>query len=385
SQDDQHVLSLWTDLCSIFNSNKDLAFLDISESFLTTSSVRILCDQITSATCNLQKVILKNISPADAYRDFCQTFSGHETLTHLTLHGNDRDNVLPSLCEVLRHPGCRLQYLRLVSCSATAEQWVELSAALEATRTLTCLNLSATELLDEGAKLLFTAARHPKCSLQRLSLENCHLTEACCRKLASVLIVSQKLTHLCLAKNALGDTGVKLLCEGLSYPECQLQTLVLWCCNITNNGCGQLSKLLQQQSSLTHLDLGLNRIGITGLSFLCEALKDPLCHLRYLWLRGCFITPFSCADLASALSSNRSLVLLDLSQNFLGSSGITTLCEALRHQSGPLQTLRLKIDKSDAEIQKLLKEIKESNPQLTIDGDTRDPGGKRPSSLDFVF
>ena len=64
-------------------------------------------------------------------------------------------------------------------------------------------------------------------------LENCHLTEAYCKDLSSALIVNQRLTHLYLAKNALGDRGVKLLCEGLSYPECRLQALVLspcWLC-----------------------------------------------------------------------------------------------------------------------------------------------------------
>uniref|UniRef100_A0A8C4MSB6 Uncharacterized protein n=1 Tax=Equus asinus asinus TaxID=83772 RepID=A0A8C4MSB6_EQUAS len=38
-------------------------------------------------------------------------------------------------------------------------------------------------------------------------LENCHLTEASCKELSSALIVNQRLTHLCLAKNALGDGG----------------------------------------------------------------------------------------------------------------------------------------------------------------------------------
>jgi len=57
----------------------------------------------------------------------------------------------------------------------------------------------------------------------------------------------------------------------------------LWCCNITSDGCIHLSTLLQQNSSLTHLDLGLNHIGIIGLKFLCEALKKPLCKLRCLW------------------------------------------------------------------------------------------------------
>ena len=46
---------------------------------------------------------------------------------------------------------------------------------------------------------------------------------------------------------------------------------------------------------------------------------------------------------------------------------------------------RLKIDESDAQIQKLLREMKESNPQLTIESDHRDPKDNRPSSHDFIF
>lgn len=57
---------------------------------------------------------LKNVSPADAYQKFCIIFRGYETLTHLTLQGNDQNNMLPPLCEVLRHPKCNLKYLRYV-------------------------------------------------------------------------------------------------------------------------------------------------------------------------------------------------------------------------------------------------------------------------------
>ncbi|XP_039713097.1 NACHT, LRR and PYD domains-containing protein 2 [Pteropus medius] len=385
SKNDQHMLPFWVDLCSMFGSNKNLMFLDISQSFLSTSSVRILYEKIASATHNLQKVVLKNISPADAYQKFCIIFRGHKTLTHLTLQGNDQNNMLPSLCEVLRHPKCNLKYLRLVSCSATTQQWADLSSSLEMNQSLICLNLMANELLDEGAKLLYMTLRHPKCFLQRLLLEDCDLTGAYCKELSSALIVNQRLTHLCLAKNALGNHGVKLLCEGLSYPECQLQTLVLYYCNITSDGCVNLSVLLQQNSNLTHLDLGLNHIGITGLKFLCESLKTPLCNLRCLWLWGCAITPLSCADLSSALSSNQNLITLDLGQNSLGYSGVKMLCDALKRQSCPLRTLRLKIDKSDAQLQRLLEEIKESNPHLTIERDNQDPKNKRPSSHDFIF
>ncbi|XP_025230474.1 NACHT, LRR and PYD domains-containing protein 2 isoform X4 [Theropithecus gelada] len=328
SQDDQDMLPFWTDLCSIFGSNKDLMSLEINNSFLSASLVKILCEQIASDNCHLQRVVFKNVFPADAHRNLCLALRGHKTVTHLTLQGTDQKDVLPALCEVLRHPECNLRYFGLVSCSATTQQWADLSLALEANRSLMCVNLSDNELLDEGAKLLYTTLRHPKCFLQRLSLENCRLTEANCKDLAAVLVVSRELTHLCLAKNSLKDTGVKFLCEGLSYPECKLQALVLWNCDITSDGCCSLAKLLQEKSSLSCLDLGLNHIGVTGVKVLCEALSKPLCNLRCLWLWG--------------------------------------------------------YDFND-ELHKLLEEIEENNPQLIIDTEKHDPRKKRPSAHDFMI
>lgn len=58
---------------------------------------------------------LRNISPMDAYQNICAHLGGYETLTHLTLEGNDQNDVLPTLCEILRHPKCNLQYLRYSS------------------------------------------------------------------------------------------------------------------------------------------------------------------------------------------------------------------------------------------------------------------------------
>lgn len=46
-------------------------------------------------------------------------FGGHKTLTHLTLQGNDQNDMLPPLCEVLRNPKCNLKYLRYISLTIT--------------------------------------------------------------------------------------------------------------------------------------------------------------------------------------------------------------------------------------------------------------------------
>ncbi|KAF6078829.1 NLR family pyrin domain containing 7 [Phyllostomus discolor] len=383
-QHDHHALHLWTDLCSVFSSNENLSSLDVSQSVLSPSSVRILCEQITRTTCHLQKVVIKNVSPVDAYGDFCLAFIGKKTLTHLTLEGGAHSNtmLLLLLCEALKHRTCNLRYLRLGSCCDILPQWDEFSLALRINQSLQFLDLTASELWDEGVKLLCATLRHPKCFLQRLSLEKCHLTGACCKELSSALIVNQRLTHLCLAKNDLGDGGVQLLCEGLSYPDCQLQTLVLYQCNITRRGCKHIARLLQGDSCLTHLDLGLNPIA-TGLQFLCEALKKPDCNLKCLGLCGCSIPSCCCQDLASALTSNQKLEALDLGQNTLGQGGITVLLEALRQSPSPLMTLRLKMDESSGVIQKLLQELKDSNPKLTIN--SQNARVTRSSYGDFLF
>uniref|UniRef100_A0A8C9PUJ3 NACHT domain-containing protein n=1 Tax=Spermophilus dauricus TaxID=99837 RepID=A0A8C9PUJ3_SPEDA len=372
-------LCLWMDLCSVV-SNKNLRALDISRSFLSEPAVRLLCDCMTHISCRLQTV---TIFPETAYQDLCLALVGKTTLTHLTLGGSvlEAQMLMLLLGETLKHNRCRLQCLRLGLCSAPTLHWSYLFLTLQFNHSLTCLDLSDSQLLDGGAKLLCAGLRHPTCPVQRLSLENCQLTEACCKEVSVTLVVSQKLTHLCLAKNDLGDNGVETLCEGLRYPYCRLQALVLRDCNVGKRGCRQLSTLLRDNWSLTHLDLGLNPIA-AGLWFLCDALRNPNFHLKYLGLWGCSLTPLHCGELASALVSNQTLETLDLGQNALGLSGVTVLLEALRDSSGPLRTLRLKMDAWNTKVQEVLREVKESNPGLTLDSAM---GTKAPSCCQFFF
>ncbi|XP_028630938.1 NACHT, LRR and PYD domains-containing protein 2 [Grammomys surdaster] len=385
SQGERHMLTFWTDFCDTFNSNEKLVFLDIHDSFLNSSSVEILCEKLLSASCCLQKVVLRNISPDDAYEKLCLVFNGYETISHLTLQGGKLDSTLHSLCEVLKNAACNLKFLSLGSCSTTAQKWDDFFLALKVNESLIYLDLTDNNLLDKGTKLLCKTWKQPKCILQRVSLENCNLSEDCCKDLSSILMVSQTLTHLSLARNELGDNGVKNLCESLSYPECKLQTLVLWSCNITSNGCVHLSKMLRQTQSLKHLDLGLNHIGATGAKFLCDALKNPKSKLQSLWLCGCFISPSNCQDFSETLRSNKSLNTLDLSQNTMGTDAVKTFCEALKLKICPLQTLRLKFDDTNPSIQKLIQEMKESHPQLSITSDQVDPKKKGPSFPHFIF
>uniref|UniRef100_A0AAQ4QKB2 NACHT domain-containing protein n=1 Tax=Gasterosteus aculeatus aculeatus TaxID=481459 RepID=A0AAQ4QKB2_GASAC len=113
-------------------------------------------------------------------------------------------------------------------------------------------------------------------------------------------------------------------------------------CNLSKRSCEALSSVLSSQSSsLRELDLSNNNLQDSGLKLLCVGLESPRCDLKTLRLSGCLITEEGCSSLASALSSNPShLRELDLSYNHPGGSGVKLLSAGREDPQWRLETLR---------------------------------------------
>ncbi|XP_069325595.1 NACHT, LRR and PYD domains-containing protein 14 isoform X2 [Eulemur rufifrons] len=341
--DGDHITHCWQDLCSVLHTNEYLTELDLSHSYLDKLAMKIFCQDIRHPKCKLQKLLLRSVTfPVNGCQDISSCLIHNQNLLHLDLKGSDvGDNGVNSLCEVLKYPECKLQKLRLESCNLTVVCCLNISKALIRSQSLIFLNLSTNNLLDDGVKQLCEALRHPKCYLQRLSLESCGLTEAGCEDLSLALISNKRLTHLCLADNALGDGGVKIMSDVLQHPECTLQSLVLRRCHFTSLSSEYLSACLLHNKSLIHLDLGSNWLQDDGAKLLCDVFRHPSCNLQDLELMGCVLTSACCLDLASVILSNANLCSLDLGNNDLQDDGVKILCAALRHPDCNIQRLGL--------------------------------------------
>ncbi|KAG1934185.1 NACHT, LRR and PYD domains-containing protein 12-like [Pimephales promelas] len=207
------------------------------------------------------------------------------------------------------------------------------------------LDMSDNDLHDSGVKLLSDGLKSPNCQLKTLRLANCNLTDQCCEiSLASVLQSSNShLTELDMSGNELYDSGVKLLSDGLKSPNCQLKTLRLKDCYLTDQCCEFVVSLLQSSNSrLIELDMSGNELHDSGVKLLSDGLKSPNCQLKILGLVGCKLTDQCCKDVSSVLqSSNSRLKELDMSVNCLCDSGVELLCVGLKSPNCRLDILRL--------------------------------------------
>ncbi|XP_045579003.1 NACHT, LRR and PYD domains-containing protein 3 isoform X2 [Salmo salar] len=218
-------------------------------------------------------------------------------------------------------------------CKLTYESCETLTSALADTKLpLRELDLSNNDLGDRGVELLCVGLTSPLCNIQTLVLGQCGLTEGCCSHLASVLSSpNSQLKQLELRDNDLQDSGVTLLSAGLEDPDCKLHTLGLGQCGLTEGCCSHLASVLSSPNSqLKQLELRDNDLQDSGVTLLSAGLEDPDCKLHTLGLSGCLVTEEGCAALSSALRSYPShLKELDLSYNHPGDSAGGLLSAAL--------------------------------------------------------
>ncbi|XP_075847944.1 NACHT, LRR and PYD domains-containing protein 1a-like isoform X2 [Microtus pennsylvanicus] len=150
-------------------------------------------------------------------------------------------------------PGQELRVPRLILSRwtpLTNATWQVFFSTLEFTGSLEELDLSGNPMSYSAVQSLCRMLRHAKCHLKTLWLVSCGITASTCEDLASVLSTNCSLTELDLQLNDLGDQGVKLLCEGLRNPACNLRNLRLDSSSLNDQVMVELKALKEENPKL---------------------------------------------------------------------------------------------------------------------------------------
>ncbi|KAM5138935.1 NACHT, LRR and PYD domains-containing protein 3-like [Mantella aurantiaca] len=120
----------------------------------------------------------------------------------------------------------------------------------------------------------------------------------------------------------------------------RIQELVMTNCGLTSSCCDDLLSIISTNQSMIKIDLSENNLQDSGIHLLHKKLSLRSCTIQELRLDKCGLTSLSCDYLCSVIRKP-SLITLDLSRNDLQDSGIKGLCKILGRIRCSLQNLRL--------------------------------------------
>ena len=316
-------------LTTMLQVNRTLTHLNLSINEKFSDSGAYCVFQGLQHNTSLVHLNLSNtglVATEDTAQALTKMLQVNKTLTHLYLSHNEKFSDSGAYCvfQSLQHNTSLVHLnLRITGLVATGDTAQALTTMLQVNKTLTHLDLSNNQkFLDSGAYCVFQGLQH-NITLVHLNLGNTGLvvTEDTTQTLTKMLQVNKTLTHLDLSHNEkFSDSGAYCVFQGLQHNITLVHLNLRFTGLVTTKDTAQaLTKMLQVNKTLAHLDLTGNlKFSELGTYFVFQGLQHntSLVHLN-LRITGLDVATEDTAQaLTTMLRINKTIQHLDLSGNW---------------------------------------------------------------------
>ncbi|XP_050958477.1 NACHT, LRR and PYD domains-containing protein 12-like isoform X26 [Labeo rohita] len=368
-------------LATVLSSKTILKEIDLNNSRLLDSGVRKICEGLKNPVCELKILKLSDCSiTEEGYKALASALRSNPShLIELDLTGNDPgQSGVKELTKILQDQNCQLKILRFLGPAADEACQFVTGIVGKNPLLLKELNLSEYELGYTRVNQIAALLQDKHCQLNTLILSDCSITEEGYKALASALRSNPShLIELDLTGNDPGQSGVKELNDLLQDEHCSLKTIRFLKSYAAVEACEYLTEVLGQSPLLLkELDLSEDKFGDLDWEKFSALLKDSHSKLEKIKLNNCKLTEKSCSVLANVLSSKTTLKEMDLNNSRLLDSGVKEICEGLKNPVCELKILTVSNCSISEDGYKALALALRSNPSHLIELDLtgNDPG-----------
>ncbi|XP_048215578.1 NACHT, LRR and PYD domains-containing protein 6 isoform X2 [Perognathus longimembris pacificus] len=198
------------------------------------------------------------------------------------------------------------QALRLIGCRLVAAQEKKKKSLI---KRLQGSRATTKHLPVSLLRPLCEALTDELCGLHSLTLAHCKLPDMVCQDLSEALRAATSLTELNLLQNRLSEAGLRMLSEGLAWPQCPVQTLRLHLLGL-QRGIEYLVGMLRHSFALTTLDLSGCQLPVPTVTYLCAILKHSGCKLQTLSLASMELSEKSLQEFRALKTEKPDLVII---------------------------------------------------------------------------
>ncbi|XP_077319630.1 ribonuclease inhibitor-like [Lithobates pipiens] len=343
-------------LASGIRNNQTLRTLDLSGNNLDGPHFRDLMEALT--TSRIEKLQLyKNHLTDSSCPHLASGIRNNQTLRTLNLYGNNLEGPhFRDLMEALTTS--RIEELQLDRNHLTDSSCPHLASVIRNNQTLRTLNLSRNNMKGPHFRDLMEALTTSR--IEKLQLDNNHLTDSSCPHLASGIRNNQTLRTLELSGNNLEGPHFRDLMEALTTS--QIEELQLDNNHLTDSSCPHLASGIRNNQTLRTLILYHNNLEGPHFRDLMEALTTS--QIEELQLSYNDLTDSCCPHLAFGIRNNQTLRTLNLSWNNLEGPHFRDLMEALR--TSQIEELQIRKYRLSEESRRELENLKNLRPEMKI-------------------